>query len=206
MASKTMTRSIFSQFLLAVTKQGNSLTCRMTTCLILFYRESLIQDKNGIRICSDLDREHGHIDFGKMNLTESAKITEIMVNNAGSSTVKLKRFAALDSVGDFMLSDKHNVTMSGPKHKVIRLPAGKAYTIQALFKPSSLGEFKQPIVFEFEEESTAKAYHIARFLTGQGTSDDVEGILPTQKYQHPKPFARVVDPDVLVIGGVPPPR
>lgn len=178
----------------------------MTTCLILCYRESLIQDKNGIRICSDLDREHGHIDFGKMNLTESAKITEIMVNNAGSSTIKLKRFAALDSVGDFMLSDKHNVTMSGPKHKVIRLPAGKAYTIQALFKPSSLGDFKQPIVFEFEEESTAKVYHIARFLTGQGTSDDVEGILPTQKYQHPKPFARVVDPDVLVIGGVPPPR
>ena len=157
-------------------------------------------------MCSGLDREHGLIDFGKMNLTDSAQITEITVHNAGTSTVKLKRFAALDSVSDFMLSDKHQITMVGPKIKVIRLPAGKAYTIQALFKPSSLGDFKQPIVFEFEEETTAKTYHIARFLTGQGTSDDVEGILPTQKYQHPKPVARVVDPKVPVIGGVPPPR
>lgn len=174
--------------------------------LFLEHKESLIQDKNGIRVCSGLDRERGLIDFGKMNLTDSAQITEITVHNAGTSTVKLKRFAALDSVSDFMLSDKHEITMVGPKIKVIRLPAGKAYTIQALFKPSSLGDFKQPIVFEFEEETTAKTYHIARFLTGQGTSDDVEGILPTQKYQHPKPVARVVDPKVPVIGGVPPPR
>lgn len=170
------------------------------------FRESLIQDKNGIRVCSDLDREHGLIDFGKMQLTESAKITEIIVNNAGTSPVKLKRFVALDSVSEFMLSDKHNITTVGTKKKVLRLLAGKAYTISALFKPSSLGDFKQPIVFEFEEEPSAKTYHIARFLTGQGTSEDVEGILPTQKYQHPKPVARVVDPDVPVIGGVPPPR
>ena len=141
-----------------------------------------------------------------MNLTESAKITEITVNNAGASTVKLKRFVALNSVSDFMLSDKHSITTVGPKNKVLRLPPGKAYTISALFKPSSLGDFKQPIVFEFEEEQTSHTYHIARFLSGQGTSDDVEDILPTQKYQHPKPVARVVDPKVPVIGGVPPPR
>lgn len=146
------------------------------------------------------------IDFGRMQLTECAKITEITVNNAGTSTVKLKRFVALDSVSDFMLSDKHSITTVGRVNKVIRLPAGKAYTISALFKPSSLGDFKQPIVFEFEEEPTAQTYHIARFLTGQGTSEDVEGILPTQKYQHPKAVARVVDPKVPVIGGVPPPR
>ena len=153
-----------------------------------------------------MDREHGVIDFGKMQLTESAKIKEIIVNNAGVATVKIKRFAALDSVSDFMLSDKHSLTAIGGKNKVIRLPAGKSYTISALFKPSSLGDFKQPIVFEFEEEPSAKTYHIARFLIGQGTSKDVEEILPTQKYQHPNPVARVVDPTVMVIGGVPPPR
>ena len=82
----------------------------------------------------------------------------------------------------------------------------RSYAISALFKPSRLGDFKQVIVFEFEDESTAKTYHIARFLTGQGTSQDVEDILPTEKYQHPKPIARVVDPKVSVIRGVPPPR
>ena len=172
-------------------------------------RESLIQDKNGIRVCSDLDREHGLIDFGQMQLTESAKITEIIVNNAGTSAVKLKRFVALNSVTDFMLSDKHSVStfIGGQKPKVLKIPAGKSYTISALFKPSGLGEFKQPIVFEFEDEgSTTSTYHIARFLTGQGTSEEVENILPTQKYRHPKPVARVVDPNVQVIGGVPPPR
>ena len=147
------------------------------------------------------------IDFGQMQLTESAKITEITVNNAGTNAIKLKRFVALDSVSDFMLSDKHSVTLMGGKGKVIKLPAGKSYKISALFKPSHLGEFKQPIVFEFEEEGpTAHTYHIARFLTGQGTSEDVESILPTNKYRHPKPVARVVDPKVQIIGGVPPPR
>lgn len=177
---------------------------------IIISRESFIQDKNGIRVCSDLDREHGLIDFGQMQLTESAKITEIIVNNAGTSAVRLKRFVALNSVSDFMLSDKHNVsTFTGgqTKSKVLKIPAGKSYTISALFKPSGLGEFKQPIVFEFEEEgSTTDTYHIARFLTGQGTSEDVESILPTHKYRHPKPVARVVDPKVQVIGGVPPLR
>lgn len=179
--------------------------------IIIFFcsRESFIQDKNGIRVCSDLDREHGLIDFGQMQLTESAKITEIIVNNAGTTAVKLKRFVALDTVSDFMLSDKHNVStfMRGQKPKVLKILAGKSYTISALFKPSGLGEFKQPVVFEFEEEgSTTHTYHIARFLTGQGTSEDVESILPTNKYRHPKPVARVVDPKVQVIGGVPPPR
>lgn len=143
-----------------------------------------------------------------MQLTESAKITEITVNNAGTGAVKLKRFVALDSVSDFMLSDKHSVTLMGGKvNKVIKIPAGKSYSIQALFKPSSLGEFKQPIVFEFEEEEpTVRTYHIARFLTGQGTNEDVESILPTHKYRHPRPVARVVDPKVQVIGGIPPPR
>lgn len=184
----------------------------MIIIIIIFFfysRESFIQDKNGIRVCSGLDREHGLIDFGQMQLTESAKITEIIVNNAGTSAVKLKRFVALDSVSDFMLSDKHNVSTftGGQKPKVLKIPAGKSYTISALFKPSGLGEFKQPIVFEFEEEgSTTHMYHIARFLTGQGTSEDVESILPTNKYRHPKPVARVVDPKVQVIGGVPPPR
>lgn len=185
----------------------NVSSARKCIAFLFSCRESFIQDKNGIRVCSDLDREHGLIDFGQMQLTESAKITEIIVNNAGTSAVKLKRFVALDSVSDFMLSDKHNVTvMAGQKNKVIKIPAGKSYTISALFKPSSLGELKQPIVFEFEEEEPAHTYHIARFLTGQGTSEDVESILPTVKYRHPKPVARVVDPKVQVIGGVPPPR
>jgi len=155
-----------------------------------------------------LDREHGLIDFGQMQLTESA-ITEIVVNNAGTGTVKLKRFVALNTVSDFILSDKHSVSTftKGQKPKVLKIPAGKSYTISALFIPSGLGEFKQPIVFEFEDEgSTTNTYHIARFLAGQGTSEDVESILPTHKYQHPKPVARVVDPKVPVISGVPPPR
>lgn len=169
-------------------------------------RERLVQDKNGIRVCSNLDKEHGVIDFGKMQLTESAKITEITITNACSNVVKIKRFVALDVASEFMLEDKHSITTVGPKNKVIRLPAEKSYSIRALFKPSRLGNFKQPIVFEFEEEPTARTYHIARFLTGRGTSEDVEDILPTEKYQHPKPVARVVDPTVPVISGVPPPR
>ena len=173
---------------------------------IQFRRERLVQDKNGIRVCSNLDKEHGVIDFGKMQLTESAKITEITITNAGSNVVKIKRFVALDVASEFMLEDKHSITTVGPKNKVIRLPAEKSYSIRALFKPSRLGNFKQPIVFEFEEEPTARTYHIARFLTGRGTSEDVEDILPTEKYQHPKPVARVVDPTVPVISGVPPPR
>lgn len=141
-----------------------------------------------------------------MQLTETAKITEITITNATQNVVRIKRFVTLDSVSDFILSDKHSITAVGPKNKVLSLPAGKSYAISALFKPSRLGDFKQVIVFEFEDESTAKTYHIARFLTGQGTSQDVEDILPTEKYQHPKPIARVVDPKVSVIRGVPPPR
>lgn len=141
-----------------------------------------------------------------MQLTETAKITEIIITNSRPNIVRIKRFVALDSVNDFILSDKHSITKVGPKNKVLSLPAGKSYAISALFKPSSLGDFKQVIVFEFEDESTAKTYHIARFLTGQGTNEDVEDILPRKKYQHPKPIARVVDPTVSVISGVPPPR
>lgn len=175
--------------------------------LFLKHKESFVQDKNGVRVCSDLDREHGVIDFGQMHLTDSAQITEITVNNAGTNAVKLKRFVALESVSDFMLSDKHSVTVAGKVNKVIKLPAGKSYKISALFKPSRLGEFKQLIVFEFEEEGdTAQTYHIARFLTGQGTNEDVKSILPVHKYRHPKAVARVVDPKVQIIGGIPPPR
>lgn len=141
-----------------------------------------------------------------MQLTETAKITKITITNSTQNFVRIKRFVALDSVSDFMLSDKHSITAVGPKNKVLSLPAGKSYEISALFKPSQLGDFKQVIVFEFEDEATAKTYHIARFLTGQGTSQDVEDILPTEKYQHPKPIARVVDPSVSVVRGVPPPR
>ena len=154
-----------------------------------------------------MDREHGVIDFGQMHLTDSAQITEITVNNAGTNAIKLKRFVALESVSDFMLSDKHSVTVAGKVNKVIKLPAGKSYKISALFKPSRLGEFKQLIVFEFEEEGdTPQTYHIARFLTGQGTNEDVKSILPVHKYRHPKAVARVVDPKVQIIGGIPPPR
>ena len=154
-----------------------------------------------------MDREHGVIDFGQMHLTDSAQITEITVHNAGANAVKLKRFVALESVSDFMLSDKHSVTVAGKVNKVIKLPAGKSYKISALFKPSRLGEFKQLIVFEFEEEGdTTQTYHIARFLTGQGTNEDVKSILPVHKYRHPKAVARVVDPKVQIIGGIPPPR
>ncbi|PFX21336.1 putative helicase MOV-10 [Stylophora pistillata] len=169
--------------------------------LFLKHKESFIQDKNGVRVCSDLDREHGVIDFGQTRLTDSAPITEITVKNAGTNAIKLKRFVALESVSDFMLSDKHSVTVTGKVNKVIKLPVGKSYKISALFKPSCLGEFKQPIVFEFEEEGdTAQTYHIARFLTGQGTNEDVESILPVHKYRHPKAVARVVDPKVQIIG------
>ena len=154
-----------------------------------------------------MDREHGVIDFGQMHLTDSAQITEITVNNAGTNAIKLKRFVTLESVSDFMLSDKHSVTVAGKVNKVIKLPAGKSYKISALFKPSRLGEFKQLIVFEFEEEGdTTQTYHIARFLTGQGTNEDVKSILPVHKYRHPKAVARVVDPKVQIIGGIPPPR
>lgn len=169
-------------------------------------RGFLAQNKNGVKISSNLGKENGLVDFGKMQLTETAKITKITITNSTQNFVRIKRFVALDSVSDFMLSDKHSITAVGPKNKVLSLPAGKSYEISALFKPSQLGDFKQVIVFEFEDESTAKTYHIARFLTGQGTSQDVEDILPTEKYQHPKPIARVVDPSVSVVRGVPPPR
>lgn len=177
------------------------------TVISSLFRNTLIQDKNSVRICSDMDKPHGVIDFGDMLLTESAKITDITIHNTGSHPIKLKRFSALGHVSEFILSDRHDLTKSGKVAKVVPVQVGKKYKIQALFKPSNLGHFKQVIVFEIEGGSPEPtSFHIARFLTGQGTNEEVESILPTEKYQHPAPVARVVDPEVSIVSGMPPPQ
>lgn len=97
--------------------------------------------------------------------------------------------------------------MTSEKFKVLKVISQKQYSISVLFKPPNLGNFKLPIVFEFEqEEPEQKIFHIARFLVGQATNDDVKSLLPTSEYHHPSPLAKMYDPRVQVIAGEPPDR
>lgn len=139
----------------------------------------------------------------------SSEVLEITIKNTGTTPVKLKRFAALDKVSEFILNDKHGVTeVNSNTFKVLKINSLKQYRISALFKPLSLGIFKLPIVFEFEEEgpetNNHHVFHIARFLVGQATNETVRSILPTAEYHHPSPLAKISDPNVEVIAGVPP--
>ncbi|XP_031566340.1 putative helicase mov-10-B.1 [Actinia tenebrosa] len=169
-------------------------------------KDILTEDKKNVRIYSDLDISHGVIDFGEFPVNGSSEVLEITIKNTGATPVKLKRFAALDKVSEFILEDKHRVTeMNSETFKVLKINSLKQYRISALFKPLSLGNFKLPIVFEFEEEGPeTKVFHVARFLVGQATDEAVRSILPTAEYHHPSPLAKIYDPKVDVIAGVPP--
>jgi len=120
--------------------------------------------------------------------------------------VKIKRFSALEKVSEFSLSDEYGIThMTSQKFKVLKLKSQKQYSISVLFTPLNLGNFKLPIVFEFEEEEPEqRTFHIARFLVGQASDEDVESLLPKNVYHHPSPLAKLYDPKVEVIAGVPP--
>lgn len=166
----------------------------------------IVEDKYGVRISSNLDTPNGVIDFGKFPVNGSSEILEITVKNTRSTPVKIKRFSALEKGSEFILSDKHGITqMTSQKFKVLKINSLKQYNISVMFKPLNLGNFKLPIVFEFEEEEPEQqTFHIARFLVGQASDEDVESLLPEKPYHHPSPIAKMYDPNIEVIAGVPP--
>lgn len=173
---------------------------------MFIYREAIVEDKSGVRIFSNLDTSNGVINLGTFPVNGSSEVLEITIKNAGTTPVKIKRFSALEKVSEFILNDKYGITqMRSEKFKVLKVNSQKQYSISVLFKPLHLGNFKLPIVFEFEEEEPEqKTFHIARFLVGQATNDDVQSLLPTKAYHHPSPLAKMYDPNVEVIFGVPP--
>ena len=154
-----------------------------------------MEDKNGIRICSCLDEPRGVIDFGKMTPAAGRPQTvDITISNTQDCPVTLQTLVLDQRDSELHLSEVD---------KLVTIPGKKEHRIQASFEPTSLGQFKQVIVFKFSVSEPSSIFHIVRFLTGCGTSNDVESILPTEKYHRPAPFTMVVDPDVEVVPGTP---
>lgn len=157
----------------------------------------MVEDKNGIRICSSLDKPHGLIDFGDMDLTGIAQTVTITVSNTLDCPVELfARTLDYQSESDLRLSEVG---------KAITVLGKTEHKMQATFEPTVLGQFKQVLIFKFKELSPEPKsnFYIARFLNGRGTSEEVRSILPTEKYQRPAPFTMVVDPEVEVVPGTP---
>jgi hypothetical protein len=174
----------------------------MHTYISLRHRLILTQDKGGISILPEPDREG-------IVLMSNSKILQLTVTNEMHTDVTL-RCAVLGWPGPFKVD--HAIHQIVSEAMTVHL-GGKChidFTV-SLVKSANPGIYSFPVAFMFhrdeeldDELDEEEPFHIVKYLRAVIVDDVVTRLQPTTPYRRRRPFAMVNDPSVATERGEPP--
>ncbi|CAM4716224.1 unnamed protein product [Leuciscus chuanchicus] len=143
-------------------------------------RSVFIEDKNGVRVSSELQIEDGKIQL----CVERTEVYELklFVENTGEEAVYFTYYTALHWLQCFTLEDSRKVTRNNPH----RLEPCEKYEVTLKFKSDDMGVHSAILAFEFKKNTqvATRPFHIVRFIEAEHRSELTALLGPTAPFRH----------------------